>query len=273
LKNLSSVMKFLVFLLLSIVSQICMAQDLVVVTDPLHTGHVDGNVRLKCDYEPPQDYPNSYLIKWNFLSITSEEGAEMETVFVQDSDQGGVAYGDFVGRAAVIGDRGDLEINSLRLSDTGTYECMVQFHIAQVSGDVTTELDVYQTVLEVDIVGYEEAAYIPAPAGKETKLTCVARQGRPAASLVWYKDHTQMNPSQNNSVIDNLDGTYDTTSSITIVTDAMDYGATVKCESNQEPEIPYKNEQATAVLNTANFGNKIAVSSILLFFCAIISLL
>ncbi|XP_070534952.1 CD276 antigen-like isoform X1 [Ptychodera flava] len=262
--------RLLVIFLLSTAVQLSMGQsdhDLNLVTDPQKEGLVDSTVTLKCDYEPSPTNPNSYIVEWKFESEATDEEV---LIFKKDGAHAGTPYGDFVGRTAIVGNKADLQISRLKLSDTGDYVCKVDFYMDDIDDSGETRLEVYKPVDEADIVGHERGAYISAPVGEELTLTCRVGKGRPQSEVKWYKDDTKLD-SPDETYTDNRDGTYNSTSTLVYTPVAMDYGAIIKCQSDQTPEISDIYRSDTVVLNTGGSGSTVTASVFLLLACIIMS--
>nr|XP_006816785.1 PREDICTED: CD276 antigen-like [Saccoglossus kowalevskii] len=213
------------------VLQIPNSEALEVETYPLHEGLVDGSVVLNCSYDEPAEFADQYIYTWSYIT----EGSDKITIFINNGGEE-QSFGEYAGRVSTAGDYASLQIDNLVISDTGNYECDVDFYVSGDQGVAITHLDVYKLVDGVDIMGYSTGEYVSVVPGDVTTMTCNAYRGYPEAVLVWYLDNVVVG-NGNNTYIDNGDGTYDTTSELDYTFSVADHDKAMKCQSDQTPEI------------------------------------
>ncbi|XP_006824347.1 V-set and immunoglobulin domain-containing protein 1-like isoform X2 [Saccoglossus kowalevskii] len=221
----------LVFLTAFTVFSIPNSVALEVETDPLHEGLVDESVVLKCSYDEPAKFADQYIYTWSYIT----EGSDKITIFINNGGEE-QSFGEYAGRVSTAGDYASLQIDNLVISDTGNYECDVDFYVSGDQGVATTRLQVYQIVESVDILDIERGDYEFVQSGEMYTAICEAENGFPPARLEWYKDDELMS-NGSESILDNMDGTYNTRSEVSFITLFEHDGAVVKCQSNQEPAI------------------------------------
>ncbi|XP_070534954.1 CD276 antigen-like isoform X2 [Ptychodera flava] len=238
--------RLLVIFLLSTV--VHTAYGLSVTTDALHEALQDETVTLKCQFSPPSGGGNQYAITWKFSGEYASTSNEI--IYVHEGSGSSTAYGQFAGRATVSGSRGDLRISKVKLTDVGDFVCEVNYYVINDQGSASTRLEVYAVVQRVDILEYYTGSYVYVKPGRTLDLTCKSYRGRPQAKLMWYFDN-QLISGGSESVVDNRDGTYDTTSTYRYVSKREDHNKILKCQSDQSPRIQYRFEYDQIFINTA----------------------
>ncbi|XP_015186948.1 PREDICTED: nephrin isoform X3 [Polistes dominula] len=179
------------------------------------------------------------------------------------------ANGEIVGhpRLRLIGDQNkgfyNLKIINASLTDDGEYQCQVgpylrikpiraNAHLTVISLPQKVEISSHPYKKNLDGISHSSKNKIEVKVGESTRLECVVRSAKPAASIVWYRGNVQIKGGDTNIIPISIEGDkemlkpgettkkllkYDTHGSITIVPTADDDEMDYTCEANH-PAIP-----------------------------------
>ncbi|XP_059141660.1 nephrin-like isoform X2 [Physella acuta] len=171
-------------------------------------------------------------------------------------------------RYRIVSDRRNefnLRITSVKLEDDAVYECQV----LPKDGDGRLQARATLTVLVPPeaprIIDYNNGSTLEVPYSQQTlELTCEARLGRPAATILWYKDDILETSYVSYGVIEIPDDKRETaTSTIRIPLTSNNReklnGATYQCEANNSAIIGQR-PSTTVHLNILYPINRIEIS-------------
>ncbi|XP_043493047.1 nephrin isoform X1 [Polistes fuscatus] len=177
--------------------------------------------------------------------------------------------GEIVGhpRLRLIGDQNkgfyNLRITDASLTDDGEYQCQVgpylrikpiraNAHLIVISLPQKVEISSQPFKKNLDGNSHSSKNKIEVKVGESTRLECVVRSAKPAASIVWYRGNVQIKGGDTSIMPISIEGDkemlkpgettkkllkYDTHGSITIVPTADDDEMDYTCEANH-PAIP-----------------------------------
>ncbi|XP_014602359.1 PREDICTED: nephrin isoform X3 [Polistes canadensis] len=177
--------------------------------------------------------------------------------------------GEIVGhpRLRLIGDQNkgfyNLRITDASLTDDGEYQCQVgpylrikpiraNAHLIVISLPQKVEISSQPFKKNLDGNSHSNKNKIEVKVGESTRLECVVRSAKPAASIVWYRGNVQIKGGDTSIMPISIEGDkemlkpgettkkllkYDTHGSITIVPTADDDEMDYTCEANH-PAIP-----------------------------------
>ncbi|NXJ93693.1 VSIG4 protein, partial [Corythaixoides concolor] len=140
---------------------------------------------LPCAYMPAKDFVQETLT-WTVVHDQSSG-----TVFRRDSSGDHILLSEYRDRVSVPKDApGDvsLHIQTLEVSDRGTYTCRVTWRASNnslIAKAITTKVEVVKVPATKPVIRAGEAG-LRLPAGASTSLTCVAG-GSPPISYRWFR--------------------------------------------------------------------------------------
>ncbi|XP_023687590.1 uncharacterized protein [Paramormyrops kingsleyae] len=195
------------------------------VASPSYQAEFDDSVSLECRFAPV-DSTSNLSVFWHRILPKPPLG-----VYSLQNGQEDLSFPDphFSGRVELPKDslssgKALLNINKLRINDSGTYQCLVEMVGADYKQTTLTVKATYQSVKKS----------IRSTGGDEVELSCQA-EGYPLAKVVWTDGRGRKLENDNFTNFTSSDQLIHITSQVTIKTFSNNYTCTVMGERQPHP--------------------------------------
>jgi len=153
-------------------------------------------------------------------------------------------------RYKMIGNGNDgvhnLKIESVKIDDTGEFQCQVGPAHNNRAIRANTKLSVIVRPTSIDIVGHSNGSSVEIRQGETLNLECVVSGGKPAAKIKWFRKHVELrsestkiedtSESDNSDTETNVHQFSVSKSTISLTPHAEDNGISYSCEG-QHPAL------------------------------------
>ncbi|PIK41155.1 hypothetical protein BSL78_21995, partial [Apostichopus japonicus] len=125
-----------------------------------------------------------------------------------------------------VNEDGSLVINNVTQAEGGIYHCRIVSENTNCRGAVSIEVTVNDFTFGIEQCGPSESCTLQVEPSKETKLTCMAKDGPSSLSLKWFNGSKEINSDSNEHPLNEGSSTISET-----ITVPNEFGLPLTCEA------------------------------------------